>query len=159
VFSGILPICGSDPGIATVLSHEISHNLCHHIAEQLSSRIVYWAGLSLVLLLFGQLDWSALLLADLAFTKPRSRRQESEADQVGLNLMSLSCYDPREAIPFWQRMQRAEKVQVPEFISTHPSGQSRVEQIKRLMGGAMMRYQNADCSNTEQPCECKLPSP
>jgi metalloendopeptidase OMA1, mitochondrial len=159
VFSGILPICETDSGIATVLSHEISHNLCHHIAEQMSSRIMYWAGLSAVLVLFGQLDFSALFLADLAFTKPRSRRQESEADQVGLNLMAQSCYDPRDAVPFWQRMDKAEKIKVPEFISTHPSGYTRVEQIKRLMSGAMMKYQDADCSNTGRLCECEFPCP
>lgn len=153
VFTGILPICEDEAGIATVLGHEISHNLCHHAAESVSSGFIRWVGLAAVYFLFGTLDFTTILLADLAFSKPRSRRQESEADQVGLTLMALSCYDPREAVPFWERMRRAEKVRVPEFVSTHPSGERRVKQFEGWMDSAIVKYQNADCQYTSRLCK------
>jgi predicted Zn-dependent protease len=146
-FSGILPICEDEVGIATVLSHEISHNLAHHAAEQLSSSGIRWL-IVVALAAFGYLDYSGLLFLDLAFTKPRSRRQETEADQIGLSLMSLSCYDPRAAIPFWQRMQRADNVRVPEFISTHPSNDTRIEQFKGWMDDALTKYDSAGCARS-----------
>jgi metalloendopeptidase OMA1, mitochondrial len=152
VFSGLLPICQDDDGIATVLGHEISHNLCHHVAESVSSSFLRWITLGTVLVLFGQLDISTLWLTDLAFLKPRSRRQETEADQVGLQLMALSCYDPRQALPFWERMQRAQQIRVPEFVSTHPSGQRRIKQLEEWMPSAIAKYEGADCSYTGRLC-------
>lgn len=130
-----------------MLSHEISHNLAHHAAEQMSSSGIRWL-IVVVLATFGYLDYSGLIFLDLAFTKPRSRRQETEADMIGINLMALSCYDPRGAIPFWERMQRADNVSVPDFVSTHPSGNTRIQQFKGWMGGAVTKFENAGCTQT-----------
>jgi predicted Zn-dependent protease len=148
-FSGILPICGDDNGIATVLSHEIAHNVCHHAAEQMSSSLttsLMWAG---TLLLIGIPDIWTLLATDymlsIAFRLPRSREMESEADQVGLRLMALSCYDPRAATTFWQRMEQAQLLKPPEFMSTHPSGETRIRQLGGWMEDAYKSYGEQNC--------------
>ncbi len=97
VFTGILPICANDDGLAAVLGHEIAHNVAHHSAEKLSTvwflQIGCWA---LELLGIAPASLSQAL-ADLAFMKPGSRKQESEADYIGLMIMAGSCYDPEGA--------------------------------------------------------------
>ena len=128
VYSGILRTTRNDSGLAAVLGHEIAHNLADHMAERMSSSIgtnlLMWSmiilsapfgGLPLLMQLFG---FSAL---DIAFGRPMGRRQESEADYIGLMMMAQACYDPREAVSFWTRMEQMQQGQPPEWLSTHPS--------------------------------------
>ncbi len=128
VFSGILRTTRSDSGLAAVLGHEIAHNLADHVGERMSSSIgtnlLMWSmiilsapfgGLPLLMQVFG---WGVM---DIAFGMPMGRRQESEADYIGLMMMAEACYDPREAVNFWARMEKEQQAQPPEWLSTHPS--------------------------------------
>ncbi|MCJ1307360.1 hypothetical protein MMC25_001006 [Agyrium rufum] len=121
VFRGILPICGDEDGLATVLGHEIAHNVLHHTAENISRMSLFlplvWIS-SFVFDVSGNLGY---LFWDFAYNKPGSRTQESEADHIGLMMMARSCYNPEVAVHVWERMEKAQKVQIPQFASTHPS--------------------------------------
>jgi metalloendopeptidase OMA1, mitochondrial len=86
VYTGILPVCGDDDGVATVLSHEIAHTVCHHAAESASYSAVYYALLTASIVAFAGIDLFSLFGLSLVFTNPKSRRMESEADKVGLKL-------------------------------------------------------------------------
>jgi Zn-dependent protease with chaperone function len=133
VFSGILRLAGSDAGLATVLGHEIAHNLAGHHAERMSQDFGAVVVLGSLVLLggvigigpfligwFGTGFWKGLL--DVVFGLPMSRLQESEADYIGLMMMAEACYDPREAVKFWARMEMATGGDVvPEVMSTHPT--------------------------------------
>lgn len=129
VFSGILPLANNDSALAAVLGHEIAHNVADHVGERMSqsigTNIVLYSAMALV----GFLGFGPLLMhfvgsrfLDVTFGNPMSRLQESEADYIGLMMMSEACYDPSEAIQFWARMEAAKKDQeIPEWLSTHPS--------------------------------------
>lgn len=134
VHSGILNVCRSEDALAAVLGHEIAHNTASHAAERLSAAWVgnltvgslfFLAGALPGLALFGL--WNVIggyYLQDLLFYLPMGRKQESEADYIGLMMMAEACYDPRQAVGFWQRMETIQRLgghEVPEMLSTHPS--------------------------------------
>lgn len=127
--SGILPITKTEDGLAAVLGHEIAHNLARHAAESMSSNtIMFWPiRISLIFLdstgfTMGLGRYLGEIMMDLGIMRPASRKQESEADYIGLMMMAHSCYDPKEAIKVWERMEKAQRDHdIPEWISTHPS--------------------------------------
>lgn len=134
VHSGIINVCRSEDALAAVLGHEIAHNTASHAAERLSAAWVgnltagslfFLAGALPGLALFGL--WNVVggyYLQDLLFYLPMGRKQESEADYIGLMMMAEACYDPRAALGFWQRMHALQHVsgeEAPEMLSTHPS--------------------------------------
>lgn len=114
VYSGILPICETDDGLAAVLGHEIAHNLAQHAAEKLSSMVFLQPVVWTLRILdnqgytFGLGELVGSLILDLGIMRPSSREQESEADYIGLLLMSQSCYDPEAAVGLWERMEESE---------------------------------------------------
>jgi hypothetical protein len=138
VYTGILPIAKTDDGLAAILGHEIAHNLARHQAENMSRmiplQVLRWV-LTFVLVAsdstgitmgLGQALGPLLINGVLNFgiMLPASRKQESEADYIGLLMMAESCYDPAAAVSVWQRMEEDEKnrdVTVPQWLSTHPS--------------------------------------
>ncbi len=150
VYTGILPLARDDPGLATVLSHEVAHALLRHGAERMSTGLV------------AQLVELGLLHATGAYRDPQkkkalsiaygvgvgvgvllpfSRTQELEADRVGLILMAKAGYDPHAALSFWQRMmQRHGRASLPEFLSTHPADAHRLEALRRFLPEAMKYY-------------------
>lgn len=148
VYTGILPITQNEAGLAVVLGHEISHAIARHGNERMSEALVA-QGIEVagsVALdknpqtrdIFLQAFGVGGNLGMLAF----SRRDELEADQLGLMFMAMAGYDPRAAIPFWQRMENmSQGQQPPEFLSDHPSDENRVAQIERLMPTALKYYQ------------------
>ena len=128
VYSGIMPLIRNESGLAAVLGHEIAHNLAEHIAERLSQSIGVNILLGSLLLLSVAIPGGLFVvqffgggLLDVLFSRPMNRLQESEADYIGLMMMAEACYDPREAVDFWKRMDRQQQIQPPEWISTHPS--------------------------------------
>ena len=128
VFSGILPLAATDSALAAVLGHEIAHNVADHVGERMSQSIgtdvILYSAMALVGFLgFGPLlmHWIGSRALDIVFGNPMSRLQESEADYIGLMMMAEACYDPRDAVRFWARMEAAKGEEIPEWLSTHPS--------------------------------------
>ncbi|KND89641.1 Mitochondrial metalloendopeptidase OMA1 [Tolypocladium ophioglossoides CBS 100239] len=161
VHSGILNICRNEDALAAVLGHEIAHNTASHAAERLSAAwvgnltagsVFFLAGALPGLALFGL--WSfvgGFYLQDLLFYLPMGRKQESEADYIGLMMMAEACYDPRAAVGFWQRMetmQHAGGQEVPEMLSTHPSNEHRIAKITEWLPEAMRKRTESDCRGT-----------
>ncbi|KAI1822137.1 peptidase family M48-domain-containing protein [Xylaria intraflava] len=153
VFSGIIPIAGNEHGLAAVLGHEISHNLAEHVAERMSSQI----GINILLYSLIFLTGGVALLGtsyigysvlNLIFSRPMDRRQESEADYIGLMMMAEACYDPREALGFWERMKKAQQEEPPEWMSTHPSNSNRIQKIQEWMPEALDKMHQSDCRGT-----------
>lgn len=143
VFTGILPIAKDDAGLATVLGHEIAHQVVRHSAERMSQLKVLMVLGWLLEFEFGfglGITRSAL---NLLLQLPNSRAQESEADRIGLRLMAQACFDPREAPQLWVRMSEMEKQQgmgllsKVDFISTHPSSTKRIRNLENWTSEAL----------------------
>ena len=147
VYTGIFPLAESTNGLAVVLGHEIAHALARHGAERMSQGLVAQAGGSLLGAWLGGGPGPNTILAayglgaQLGVLLPYSRTQESEADHIGLLLMARAGYDPRGALAFWQRMERAAGGAPPEFLSTHPSHGTREQQIQAWLPEAMRYYE------------------
>ncbi|KAK2045524.1 peptidase family M48 [Colletotrichum somersetense] len=159
VHSGILRLTRNEDGLAAVLGHEIAHNLAQHAGERMSSSIVSNFLLGGLVVLSGMFPPAIILaqylgsgLMDLVFNRPMGRVQESEADYIGLMLMAEACYDPREAVAFWRRMdaaaKRGQEAEVPELLSTHPSHEHRIEKCKEWLPKAIERWEASDCKGT-----------
>ena len=149
VYTGILSVTQDDAGLAVVLGHETAHAIARHGAERMSQGILAQVGLATVMASMKNRDpktvqtVGALLGAGatLGVILPYSRLQESEADHLGLIYMAQAGYDPRAAVDFWQRMERASREGVPpEFLSTHPSHQTRIRQIEGWLPEALTHY-------------------
>jgi predicted Zn-dependent protease len=121
VYTGLLKVVEDDDQMATVLGHEMAHALAHHASERVARE--------------QQTGGGALgILGSLSF----NRRQESEADHIGLFLMTFAGYDPREAVRFWQRMKQVTGAQGrPEILSDHPSDEHRIEMMERWVSLAL----------------------
>ena len=134
-YRGLYEICERDDWMATVLGHETGHVTGRHAAERYSRA----AATSTALQVAGsqvnsQLAMAALGMgAQVGLLLPHSREQEAEADILGLNYMQRAGYDPREAIPFWQRMNASGGSRPPEFLSTHPDPDNRVARIRNYI--------------------------
>lgn len=156
VFTGILKITKNEDGLATVIGHEVAHALQRHGAERYSRSILETIGQVGALAAgaaVGRPDaaMAAMSAYGVGVSLPFGRKQESEADYIGLRLMAQAGYDPREAVPFWERMsgcprQMIDKVcfraqqNIPEFLSTHPSDLSRIKQIEAWIPQALKYY-------------------
>ena len=148
VYTGLLPVAGNETGLAVVLGHEIAHAIAKHGNERMSQGLlVQLGGLGLAAALGSQPAATTNLFmtaygagAQVGFLLPYSRVHESEADRIGLILMAKAGYDPRQAIPFWERMNAKGGSRPPEFLSTHPAPETRIESIKALIPEAMRYY-------------------
>jgi predicted Zn-dependent protease len=148
VFTGILPIAGDDDGLAAILGHEISHAVARHVSEKLSRNAFIFVGALLSDFLFGTGALGQVALS-YVLEMPNSRRQETEADYLGLLLMAQACYNPRGAIGFWQRMAAySEGKNPPQFMSTHPAPESRVQKMIEWMPEAEQMREKSDCGAT-----------
>lgn len=149
VFSSLLDLCGRDPDmIATVLGHELSHQLCGHSAEALSKSPLYFA-FGIAFYMATGIDGGRMIV-DMLMKLPASRNMELEADYAGLLIMSKSCYNPDKSWKLWERMQELEKksrnVNI-EFLSTHPSSDKRELKFKEWLPVAKQIYASSDCGN------------
>lgn len=152
IFSSILPICQNEDGLATVLSHELSHQLAHHSLEQLSKQPFYIM-LSTLLYATTGISWfNDLLIAGL-LKMPSSREMESEADHIGCELMARLCFDVKEAVNFWWRMEAWESKQqmqgsglLQQFLSSHPNTQKRIKDIHTWMPELELIKESLECN-------------
>lgn len=149
VYTGILPVAKNDSGLAVVIGHEIAHAVAKHGNERMSHALAVQMGgmgLSAALSSYPQQTQQLLMAAvgagaQVGFLLPYSRLQEREADELGLIFMAMAGYDPNHAIGFWERMsQKKTGGAPPEFLSTHPSGATRIQNIRELIPKAMTYY-------------------
>ncbi len=148
-YSGIMPVCKDETGVAVVMGHEIAHAIAQHGNERMSQEMTQQLGgqaLSVALASKPQQTQQIFSAAyglgsQYAVMLPFSRLHESEADQLGLYFMSMAGYDPKQAPIFWQRMSASGGATPPEFMSTHPSPAARIADINKWMPQALKYYE------------------
>jgi Zn-dependent protease with chaperone function len=136
----------SDDEVAMVMGHEMTHALREHSREQLGKTFATRAAIEIGAAVFG-LGTGGRLLADMGgqlLTMKFSRTDETEADLVGLELAARSGYDPRAGISLWQKMAAANQRAPVELLSTHPSGPSRISDIRANLPKVLGLYERAD---------------
>ena len=160
VYTGLFKAVKDQNQLAAVLGHEVSHVLARHSNERLSQSQLANLGMTAAdMALAGssvrQPAMAALGLgAQVGVLLPYGRIQESEADVLGLQLMASAGFDPAQAIPLWQNMGAASKgKQTPEFLSTHPSGQSRIAELQSQLPTVMPLYEKARAMGRKPQCQ------
>jgi predicted Zn-dependent protease len=141
VHSGILKVAANQDQLATVIGHEIGHVQAHHSAERLSQQFAAQGALLVggVIAATSDSPQKGLAMGALGagltygVLLPFSRTQESEADMIGLHLMAQAGFNPDESVTLWQNMAAAEKGKTPEFMSTHPSDETRMSALNRAL--------------------------
>lgn len=152
VYEGILPVCQNEGGLAVVMAHEVAHALARHGGERMSQSTAVNIGKDV----FNRVvknqapEKSELLLqaygvvSEYGVLLPYNRKQESEADHIGIMLMAKAGYDPNEAPKFWKRFASTKNEQyTPEFLSTHPADSRRSQDLQKLVPEAQSHYANA----------------
>lgn len=146
-YSGIIDrLSLTDDEIAAIMGHEIAHALREHSREQMSRERATQTGIALAAGIFGLSQGETQLVGmagQYGLSLPHSRTQESEADQMGLELMARAGYNPQAGITLWQKMQRASQGAPPQFLSTHPSSGNRIAKMQTLMPTVMPLYQQS----------------
>ena len=148
VYTGILPYTRDETGLAVVLGHEVAHAIAGHGNERMSQGLLaQMGGVALSVALSDNSAATQNLFmqaygagASVGLLLPYSRLHESEADRIGLTLMARAGYDPREAIPFWERMNQKGERRPPEFLSTHPAPSTRIANINKYIPEALPYY-------------------
>jgi len=147
IYTGLLnTIVPTDDELAQVIGHEISHAIAHHTAEKMSVALASQIGLSTVAIVAGDSARSnatlagAALAAGLAIQLPNSRRAETEADRIGIELAARAGYDPRAAVTLWQKMAEAGGAGTPQFLSPHPNPINRTATLQSLIPEMMPYY-------------------
>ena len=144
VYSGLIEQLDlSDAEIATVLGHEIAHALREHTRERVSRAYAQQLVLSGAAAVAGVSDATANManmVAEVTFQLPFSREQESEADDIGLELMARAGYDPHAALTLWNKMSKAQASGTPQFLSTHPAPQDRIKDIEKNLPRVLPLY-------------------
>lgn len=152
VYTGILPLTKDDEGLAVVLGHEVSHALARHGSERMSQGMLAQLGGAALDVALASKPAETRALFDQAYAGgaqvgvllPFSRKQESEADHIGLILMAKAGYDPRGAVPFWERMEKAAGSGAPPaFLSDHPTDAKRIQDIQHWIPEALKYYHPA----------------
>ncbi len=153
VYTGILPITRTEAGLAVVIGHEVAHALARHGAERMSDQMVAQVGATAAAVALSATvsgrsrTYLPAMMAALGagatygYILPMSRAQESEADRIGLILMAMAGYDPREAVTVWERMRAANTgPHKAEWLSTHPADTTRIADIRHWLPEAMRYY-------------------
>ncbi len=150
VYTGLLPVTQTETSLAIVMGHEIAHALAKHGNERMSQGLVQeMGGVALSAALSSKpAETQNLFLSaygvgsNVGVMLPFSRKNELEADKYGLMFAALAGYDPREAVPFWERMaaKSAGTTKQPEFLSTHPADATRIAELKKMMDETVRLY-------------------
>ena len=149
VYSGILPYTIDETGLAVVVGHEVGHAIAQHANERISQQLLReYGGVGLGALLANTpAAWQTIgsvvygLGTEMGMMLPYSRKQELEADYLGIILMAIAGYDPSLAAPFWERMSQQKNSNALEFLSTHPSDNKRITEIRKRIPEAMEYYE------------------
>ncbi len=150
VYKGLLAITKNDAQLAAVMGHEVAHVTERHPAERMARTKATQVGVGVLSGIVGgtpiaaQSASTALQIgAQLGLFLPFNRGQENEADEVGLMFMAKAGFDPRESVKLWQNMQSSKDNEPPEFMSTHPSSDTRIDRLVSLLPAALLEYNKA----------------
>ncbi|KAN0065064.1 metalloendopeptidase [Thecaphora frezii] len=156
VFTGILPICANEDGLATVLGHEMAHQVARHSAEKLSGLHVFVVAAAMLEAVVGLDAGLSRMALTLLLSLPNSRKMELEADRIGLDIMAKACYDPREASRLWQRMEASEGGSggglgdaAKALLSTHPVNSQRIRKMEEWLPDAMGTRSESGCPSLQ----------
>ena len=150
IYTGILKVTKNNDGLAAVMGHEIAHAVAKHSVERASRGVLLQTSASVIDILSGgklsQVNRTTGmdtvgLLAQIGIMNPFNRKQETEADYLGMIFSSMSGYDIRETVKIWERMRKLNKGnEPPQFMSTHPSSENRITQINKWMNEIIIDY-------------------
>ena len=159
VYQGLLSVAENQDQLATVVAHEIAHVLSRHSNERISTQYATSTGLELASVLAGQSTPAKQSLfgllgvgAQVGVLLPFGRKQENEADLVGLELMARAGFDPRQSVNLWQNMNAERGSGPPEFLSTHPSGESRIRSLQQHMPNVLPLAEQARARGARPDC-------
>ncbi len=154
IYSGLLPVTQTEEALAVVVGHEIAHVIARHAQERVSQQMALEYGGAIAGSLLGSSVGGQIgqqvfgLGAQYGVMLPYARKQEYEADEIGLIVMAMAGYDPRAAIPFWTRMAQSSQGTVPEFLSTHPTDEKRIARLEQIMPNILQYYKGSGIQNT-----------
>jgi len=157
IHTGMVKLVDNQDQLAAVIGHEIGHVLSRHSNERASQQMAVSQGMGVLQhTVLGQ-DPTVLGLlglgAQFGILMPYSRTQESEADVIGLELMAKAGFDPRQSVALWQKMEQASRGREPvEFMSTHPSHSTRIQELQQRMPQAMNLYKQAQAAGKRPQC-------
>lgn len=166
VYSGLLPVTQTEEALAVVMGHEIAHVIARHSNERLSQQVALQYGSTVAGGLLGNSESTRQIAttvfglgAQYGVMMPYARKQELEADEIGVIIMAIAGYDPRVAIPFWTRMAEASAgAGGLEILSTHPADSKRIEKLIAIMPTALQYYKGSGVQNeTTEPIKTKTP--
>jgi predicted Zn-dependent protease len=157
VYTGILPVAQNEAALATVLGHEMAHATSRHGSQRVLEQNLAQTALTGVAMSLSDMDYDKQRAvmgalgagAQFGVLMPFSRKHESEADAIGLLYMARAGYDPQESIRFWQRMESTGTSQPPEFLSSHPSHGTRIQQLEAEMPKALEEYNRSSHAGTD----------
>jgi len=159
VHSGLLPVAKTDAQLAAVIGHEIGHVIAKHGAERMSQGLVAQLGSSALSQGLRNNPSAGLIMAavgvgtQVGAILPFSRKHESEADLIGLDLMSRAGFDPRQSVDLWKNMMSASGGKgPPQWLSTHPTGDTRIRALEENMPAALVKYQQAIAAGPQPTC-------
>ncbi|GGB00245.1 M48 family metallopeptidase [Agarivorans gilvus] len=161
VYTGLIKVAETPDQLATVIGHEISHVLAEHSNERLSQNQIAGIGTTVAAIAIGvsdNIEHKGLAMAALGLgvqygvLLPYGRTQESEADLMGLDLMASAGFDPKASVSLWQNMAKAGGGSVPEFLSTHPSNQTRISDLEQRMARATQLQKQAIAQGKSPQC-------
>ena len=160
VYTGLLKYAKNQDQVAAVMGHEVAHVIAKHSNERVSSQTAMQTGMSIASVLLGSTEENsnnALILAGLGLGAqygvilPFSRKHESEADLIGLDLIAKAGFNPAESVTLWQNMSQAGAAP-PEFMSTHPANSTRIKQLRSRIPKANIVYQTTVRNNQRANC-------
>jgi len=157
VYTGILPAAQNEAALATVLGHEMAHATSRHGSQRMLQQNLAQTAMAGVAMSLSDMDYDKQRAvmgalgagAQFGVLMPFSRKHESEADAIGLIYMARAGYDPQESIRFWKRMETATGSQPPEFLSTHPSHGTRIQQLEAEIPKALEEYNKSPHANAK----------
>ncbi len=155
VYTGMLKLVENQDQLASVLGHEVGHVIAQHGNERMSQQQLTNVALAAAAG-SGYLDTASMqalgLGAQIGILLPYSRAHESEADVIGLDLMAEAGFDPRESVQLWKNMEKAGGGAPPEFLSTHPAGGTRIDNLLSQMADALRSYNDARAKGRKPNC-------
>jgi predicted Zn-dependent protease len=156
VFVGIFKVAEDQDELATVLGHEVAHVTEKHSLERYNREATTQIGVVGAAVATGTGQAGADLFgmaAQLGLSLPFSRADEEEADTVGLRFMAAAGFDPRRSVALWQNMQKKNKLGPPQFLSTHPSPENRIDELIAQFPAALKVYNDAQAKGRKPRCE------